>query len=109
MFINLFQIAFLHIYIISPTTWIHRIPYRKRISFIFIFLSLLPYLNYEYLVMIIIFYIIIANYIKISKQYTDNKYYMLFISLVACLGTKSIKIKNQFSYRHLIIASLNTS
>lgn len=107
MLINLFQIAFLHTYLISPTTWIHRIPHRKRISFIFTFLHLLPYLNYEHLLIVTIFYIIIANYIKISKEYTDSKYYILFISCIACLGANSIKIKNQLSYKDLISVLIN--
>lgn len=107
MLINLFQIAFLHTYIISPTTWIHKIPHRKRISFIFIFLYLLPYLNYEHLLIVTIFYVIMANCIKISKEYTDSKCYILFISLIACLGTNIIKIKNQLCYKDLINILIN--
>ncbi|CCP38185.1 conserved hypothetical plastid protein (plastid) [Chondrus crispus] len=107
MLINLFQIAFLHTYIISPTTWIHRIPYHKRISFIFIFLHLLPYLNYEHLLIITIFYVIMANCIKIATQYTENKCYIFFISLIACLGTNITKVKNQFFYKDLISLLIN--
>uniref|UniRef100_UPI0030023CB4 hypothetical protein n=1 Tax=Anunuuluaehu liula TaxID=3049639 RepID=UPI0030023CB4 len=102
MFINLFQITFLNIYIISPKTWLHKIQSHNKISFIFVSLCLIPYVDYQYILIFIFLYSIIILNLKIHKQYTINLLNILFFVLIFSLDINSININTELYNNALI-------
>lgn len=95
MFINLFQITFLNIYILSPKTWLHKIQNYYKISFIFSFLCLIPYIDYQYILISIFFYFIILTNLKIPKKYTISIIHLLFFLFIFSLIINNSSINTE--------------
>lgn len=70
--INLFKVISINQYIISPITWIHKISYSLKISITIIYLCFIPYLNYIYLIISLIIYIIVAKISQVPQKYLIN-------------------------------------
>nr|YP_009295690.1 conserved hypothetical plastid protein [Mastocarpus papillatus]AOL58174.1 conserved hypothetical plastid protein [Mastocarpus papillatus] len=95
MFINLLQITFLNTYIISPKTWIHKIQNYKKISFIFIFLSFIPYINYQYIIIFTLISIFIAiSYKKKCREYLKNILNALLVVSIIYMCFNDINVNN---------------
>lgn len=82
MLINLFQITFFNHYVLSPKTWIHKIPSNIKILLKFIYLILVPYIHHKYIAISAIIYIIVLINLPIPKSYILSRQQMICIFLV---------------------------
>lgn len=87
MLINLFQITFFNQYILSPKTWIHKIPSNFKISLKFVYLLIVPYIHWKYILFSIIIYIIVLIHLPIPKYYILSKKQIIFIVLVYMINS----------------------
>nr|QCI09033.1 hypothetical protein [Inkyuleea mariana] len=78
---NLLHISFSNQYLNSPITWLHKLQKIKKIYLIFIYLFIIPYFNYTYISINLLFcYLIISN-INIPKQ----EFFNIIILALICI------------------------
>nr|YP_009244470.1 hypothetical protein Gchil_050 [Agarophyton chilense]AMK96712.1 hypothetical protein Gchil_050 [Agarophyton chilense]ASP44607.1 hypothetical protein [Agarophyton chilense]UAD84359.1 hypothetical protein [Agarophyton chilense] len=82
---NLSQSFLLARYIQSPRTWLHRLNSNKKIYFLFLYLSILPYAELKYITYSIVIYSILFLYLKnINKnQVTCNLRILCILCIIS--------------------------
>lgn len=79
---NFLQIIFFNQYIVSPQTWVHKIPNKLKIFSIFTYLFLVTYFDYKYIIVSIIINILTIINLPAIKKYVINFKQILCILLL---------------------------
>lgn len=116
MLIRLFQITFFNQYLISPKTYLHKVPNEAKIFFIFCLLLIVPYISHIYVTYLIVIYLFIRFNLKVPPNYSLNlKYILILMTLYlssSCLSISQldtiISHKMTISNQHVAVTTAVT-